>query len=106
MRTRVALLSRTTLVMALFAIPAVICPRGYAQADGQKTFASSKEAVDTFIKDVREGNAAELHAILGPDSEEIISSGDTVADNAVRDHLLRDTIASTHSLHRIPTSSL
>jgi hypothetical protein len=105
MRTRVALLSRIALVTALIALPAVFCSRSDAQAEGQKTFASSKEALDTFIKDVREGNASELQAILGPDSEEIISSGDTVADNAVRDRFLA-RYDSKHSLVASDTDQL
>ena len=97
MRFRAAFPARHTLVTALLAVASVVCPRGYAQADGQKTFSSSKEAVDAFVKDVREGDAAELQAILGPDSEEIISSGDKVADRAARDRFIA-RYDSRHSL--------
>jgi len=69
-------------------LAAVALPRAHAQADGQKTFTSSKEAVHTFVQAVRDANTPDLLAILGPGSEEIISSSDSVADKAERDHFL------------------
>jgi hypothetical protein len=71
-----------------FALVALALPYGYAQANGQKTYSSSKEAVDTFIQAVRGGNTTDLLAILGPGSEEIITSSDAVADKAGRDRFL------------------
>jgi hypothetical protein len=68
-----------------------------AQTAGQKTFASSKEAVAGFIQAVRAGDASTLQSILGAGSESIISSGDTVADKASRDGFLAKYDAK-HSL--------
>jgi hypothetical protein len=65
-------------------------PHGRAQAPGQKTFDTSTEAVDAFIQAAREGNAAALQAMLGPDSEQILSSGDAVADKHVRDQFVSE----------------
>jgi hypothetical protein len=59
-----------------------------AQTEGQRTFRSTQEAVDAFINAVRAGNNSELQAILGKGSEEIISSGDEVADKAARDRFV------------------
>jgi hypothetical protein len=59
-----------------------------AQADGQKTFPSSESAVATFIQAVRSGDAAELLTILGPGTQELVSSGDSVADKIERSHFL------------------
>jgi len=56
-----------------------------AQAAGQKTFASSKDAVTAFIQAVRAGDTAALQSILGSGSDAIVSSGDSVADKAARD---------------------
>ncbi len=72
----------------LLASAATFLPRACAQADGQKTFSSSKQAVDALIQAVRDGNTFELIAILGPGSEEIVSSGDAVADKNGREDFL------------------
>jgi hypothetical protein len=66
-------------VAAIFAAPGM-----NAQTTGQKTFASSKEAVDAFVQSVRESNTDSLRVILGSGAEDIISSGDKVADKAER----------------------
>ena len=55
-----------------------------AQASGQKTFTSSEEALNAFVSAVRSGNTSEIIAILGPESEPIVNSGDTVADEKAR----------------------
>jgi Protein of unknown function (DUF2950) len=55
-----------------------------AQASGQKTFSSSKEALDAFIAAVRSGNTPDMVAILGPGSEPIVNSGDAIADQKSR----------------------
>jgi len=59
-----------------------------AQTPGQKTFASSKLAVDALVQAVSTDNSADLEAILGEGSGAIISSGDPVADKATRDHFV------------------
>ena len=45
-----------------------------------RTFASPEEGVNALVAALRPLNAAELRAILGPDGDEIVSSGDDVAD--------------------------
>lgn len=77
---------KSVALAALLAVAAL--PLSHAQADGQKTFSTSKEAVGTFIQAVRDGNTSDLRAILGPGTEEIISSSDPVADKTGRDHFL------------------
>ncbi len=74
----------------------------HAQGDGQKTFSSSKDALAAFIAAVRDGNPAELGAILGPGSEQIVSSSDSVADKADRDKFLK-SYDEGHSF--VPTRS-
>ena len=66
-----------------------LAPNSHAQGDGQKTFSSSKEALTAFIAAVRDGNPAELGAILGPGSEQVVSSSDSVADKADRERFLK-----------------
>jgi hypothetical protein len=61
----------------------------YAQGEGQKTFSSSRDALTTFIQAVRSGDPSELGAILGPGSEQIVASSDSVADKAAREAFLK-----------------
>ncbi len=68
------------LVLALGAFAGPV----HAQAVGQKTFSSPKEAVNAFVQASRDHNTSELLAILGPGSEEIITSSDSVADEKAR----------------------
>jgi hypothetical protein len=69
----------------MFLMGILSTPNARAQAEGQKTFTSSQEAVTAFIQATRDGNSPELQIILGPGSEQIISSGDEVADKNARD---------------------
>ena len=61
----------------------------HPQGAGQKTFSSSAEALTAFIQAARDGNPSELGAILGPGSEQIVESGDSVADKAGRESFLK-----------------
>jgi uncharacterized membrane protein YvbJ len=64
--TRVEILTATVLLAAMTVL---VTPFLLAQSTGQKTFASSKEAVDTFIQAVRAGDTSGLQSILGAGSE-------------------------------------
>src|SRR5262249_24881278 len=61
----------------------------HAQANDQKTFATENEALAGLVNAVRAGDASQLQAILGSDSEQITSSGDAVADRHSRDTFLQ-----------------
>jgi hypothetical protein len=82
---------------AILGLAVLTASDAFAQAEGQKTFRSSEQAVDAFIQASRDGNSAELVAILGPGSEPIISSGDEVADRKARDWFVTSYEAK-HSL--------
>lgn len=56
----------------------------------QKTFTSPEEAVKALIDAVKNNNVTELLAIFGPGSEDLISSGDEVADKNGREKFLSD----------------
>jgi hypothetical protein len=59
-----------------------------AAAQQQTAFATADDAVAALIQALESNDAAMLGALLGPDSEDIFSSGDTVADaNALADFL-------------------
>ena len=81
----------------VFGICILVTPEACAQAEGQKTFGTPREAVAAFVQAARHGNSAEAQAILGPDSEQIISSGDDVADKNAREKFVADYEAK-HSL--------
>jgi len=71
-----------------------------AQTAGQRTFASSKDAVNAFVKAVDTDNTAELEALVGEGGRAIVYSGDPVADNAARDHF----VAEYNAKHALVTS--
>ena len=60
-----------------------------AQGTDQKTFSSSEGALAAFVQAVRDGDPSQLGAILGPGTEQIVSSGDSVADKNARDSFLK-----------------
>jgi Protein of unknown function (DUF2950) len=88
--TDLLLAGKSVALSVVLALAILTVPQAQAQAAGQKTFSSSKEAVDAFIQAVRDGNSSTLLAILGPGTEAIISTSDAVADKTVRDHFLAD----------------
>jgi hypothetical protein len=51
-----------------------------SEPPGQKSFASPQQAVTALVSAVQDNNDVELLAILGPDSEDLISSGDKIED--------------------------
>jgi hypothetical protein len=56
-----------------------------AQEPGQKTFNSATEATDAFAAAVQNHDEAAMLAILGPSGQDLISSGDRVADQNNQD---------------------
>lgn len=54
----------------------------------QKTFGTPEAAVQAFVDAVRQFQRAEIMKILGPRGEEVISSGDEVADRLARERFL------------------
>jgi hypothetical protein len=50
----------------------------------QRSFPSAEEAVNAFVTTLRNHQEADLQAILGPDAERVISSGDRHADQELQ----------------------
>jgi len=73
----------------LIAVVVFLAQAAQAQATGQRTFPSFKEAVQAFVGAIRSGNSTELLATLGPGSEQIMSSGDEIADKAERQRFIQ-----------------
>jgi hypothetical protein len=75
-----------TVLMALTALTA--CRTLAAKPADRQGFSSPREAVDALIAAVRNDNDSELLGILGPDAEDLIASGDQVADRNSRKRFL------------------
>jgi hypothetical protein len=58
-------------------------------ASQQKTFASGQEAAAAFVQALKEENNEALLSIFGADANDLISSGDPVADRARRDMFVK-----------------
>jgi hypothetical protein len=59
-----------------------------AQEGKQKVFGAPEEALKAFVESVQAGDTKGMRAILGPEGEDIISSGDEVADKNARELFL------------------
>jgi hypothetical protein len=72
----------------------VVCA-GYSPAQAaakgaqQKTYASPEAAIKALVDAVKSDDVKELRAILGPESEKLISSGDDVADKTFREKFVK-----------------
>ena len=54
----------------------------------QRDFASAAEAADVFVAALRSKKEADLRAILGPDADRVIDSGDRYADQELRQRFI------------------
>jgi hypothetical protein len=72
-------------VIILLSIPL----QSYAAPAKQKTFASAEEAVKALIDAAKAGNQEELMAIFGPAAKDVLSSGDAVEDQTVRERFVK-----------------
>jgi Protein of unknown function (DUF2950) len=54
----------------------------------QRSFASAEEAVNAFVAALRDDREADLRAILGPEADRVIDSGDRYADRELHQHFV------------------
>jgi hypothetical protein len=73
--------------------------------ESQKPFASPEAAVQALVEAVRQANAKAVLEILGPEGEDIIDSGDEVADRHRREKFLTSYEAA-HTLVSKPDGSV
>lgn len=90
---RVRLLSKITILAG--AAMLILALSSFAQA--QQRFKTPEEAVETLIKAARSGDSKSVVSILGPGSQELVSSGDPVEDANVR----QEYLAAYDAGHRI-----
>jgi hypothetical protein len=71
--------------LAAFLALANGCGTTPPEHQNQKAFASPESAVEALAAATRKGDTAEMSAIFGPEGQEILSSGDPVADRMNRE---------------------
>jgi hypothetical protein len=81
-KARLAILSGFLLISMLS--PAISTPSSAAPGR-QRLFSSPKEAVDSLVAAVKGNDVKGMLAVLGPEGEELIFSGDEVADRGNRE---------------------
>lgn len=70
----------------------------------QKTFASPEAAAEALVAAVRSDKDKELSSIFGPGARDLISSGDRVADTAVRERFLQACLVRNAIEYTAPDS--
>ena len=90
---RVRLLSKITILAG--AAMLILALSSLAQA--QQRFKTPEEAVEALVKAARSGDSKSVVSILGPGSQELVSSGDPVEDAEVR----KEYLATYDAGHRI-----
>jgi hypothetical protein len=80
----------TTLLFACLAVDSA------AQQKGQKMFSSPEEASEALVATVQSNDETAILEILGPDSRQIVSSGDPTEDAESRANFVR----KYHEMHR------
>jgi hypothetical protein len=78
-----AVIVAVSVVVAAFVLPIS------AQETKQKAFGSPEEAMKTLVETVKAGDTKGIMAILGPEGEDIISSGDEVADKNTQEQFVK-----------------
>lgn len=76
---------------------ALVLVAGCAKVDKHASFKTPQEAVDAFVTALQKGDNAELKRLLGPNVDDLLSSGDPVQDQSDRKVFL-DRYAAKHSL--------
>jgi hypothetical protein len=74
------------LVMVLWCAPAYAGPP--SKPEPQRAFASAEEAVTAFVAALRNEKQADLRAILGPEADRVVNSGDKYADRELHQRFL------------------
>ena len=83
-----SLLKRWVLLFISGLLLAVTFGTSFAVLQDQKTFASPDEAVKAMLEALKAEDVKVLSAIFGPGSEDLISSGDPVADKAEHERFI------------------
>ena len=88
-------LTRASLAVVLSC--ALVLAVGCAKAERHASFKTPQDAVDAFVTALQKDDTAELAKLLGPEVDDLLSSGDPVQDKASRQRFL-DLYKAKHSL--------
>ena len=88
---------RLRLAPAVILVAACLPQGSVAQQPGQKTFSSPQDASTALLAAAESNNEKAILEILGPDGQEVISSGDKAEDAQDR----ADFIRRYHEMHRL-----
>jgi hypothetical protein len=77
----------------------------FATKPQQKSFATSEKAVSALVAAVKADDKKEIIAILGPEGEELISSGDELADKVGREKFL-NAYEEMNKLEKVSTNKM
>lgn len=86
---RIMLLFPSTMAMLSALVVLALSSALAGAGDGQKSFSSPQQAVAALVAAVQDKDDAKLLALFGPGSEDLISSGDKVADLNSRARFLK-----------------
>src|SRR5262249_28938676 len=86
----------TALLVTLWS-SAVACFAATQQTQQQRVFRSPASAAAALVGAARVDNLKEMAAILGPEGEDVVNSGDAVADN----HAREDFVKRYDQMHRL-----
>ena len=103
MRTPAKVIPPTLVMLAVLAVLGLRASA--ADAPAQKQFANPDAAVRALVDALRSGDQAALLAILGPGSEDVVSSGDPIADRAARKPVVAAAAARTR-LETLPSGAV
>src|SRR5262245_39953200 len=100
-----------TLLSTAIVLPLLVALAGHASRDAiaeetaQKTFAAPADAMRALVSALRKFDLPELAAVLGPGSEDVISSGDEVADRAAAKRFVTKA-AEREQLETLPSGAV
>ena len=77
------------ILMTVLFIALAVSDLSLAQTVKQRTFTSPEEAVRAMVEALNSNDSKALEAIFGPDSRDLLTSGDPVADKSGRERFLR-----------------
>ena len=89
-KTRCTWRYASVLFVAVLAAAALLSLPASSQEAKQKAFGSPEEAMKALAETVQAGDTKAAMAILGPEGEDILSSGDEVADKNAREEFVKE----------------
>jgi Protein of unknown function (DUF2950) len=90
--------SRPAVVLSVLLLASVlVSPLAYAEETAQRVFPSPAAAASGLVAAAKADDMETLSSILGPDADQVISSGDPVADNNARDNF----VSHYQQMHRL-----